>query len=52
MKSYYEEEVEKCTATLYYGGWRSEDREQIKEKYNMDDEWTNAICEKLKEYER
>jgi hypothetical protein len=52
MKSYYEEEVENCAAALYDGGWRSEDREQIKEEYKMDDEWTNAICEKLKEYER
>lgn len=23
-----------------------------KEEYNLDDEWTDAICEKLKEYER
>ena len=33
MKSYYEEEVENCAAALYDGGWRSEDREQIKEEY-------------------
>lgn len=29
----------------------SKDKEEIKKEYNMDDEWTNAICEKLKEYE-
>lgn len=51
MKSYYEEEVENCAATLYNGGWRSKDRDEIKEEYNMDDKWTDAICEKLKEYE-
>lgn len=49
MKNYYEEKVENCAAALYDGGWRSKDRDEIKEEYNMDDEWTDAICEKLKE---
>lgn len=51
MKSYYEERVEDYAAALYDGGWRSTDKEEIKKKYNMDEEWAEAICEKLKEYE-
>lgn len=51
-KSFYEEEVENCASALYDGGWRSDERDEIQEEYNLDDEWTDAICEKLKEYER
>lgn len=51
MKSYYEEHVEDCAAALYDGGRRSTDKEKIKKEYNMDEEWAEAICEKLKEYE-
>ncbi len=51
MKSYYEEHVEDCAAALYDGGWRSTDKDEIKKEYNMDEEWAEAICEKLKEYE-
>lgn len=51
-KSYYEEEVENCASALYDGGWRSDERDEIQKEYNLDDEWTDAICEKLKEYER
>lgn len=51
-KSFYEEEVENCTAALYDGGWRSDERDEIQKEYNLDDEWTDAICKKLKEYER
>lgn len=48
---FYQDEIESCAAALYDGGWRSKDRDEIKEEYNMDDEWADAICEKLKEYE-
>lgn len=51
-KSFYEEEVENSASALYDGGWRSDERDEIQEEYNLDDEWTDAICEKLKEYER
>lgn len=51
MKSYYEEHVEDCAAALYDGGWRNTDKDEIKKEYNMDEEWAEAICEKLKEYE-
>lgn len=51
MKSYYEEHVEDYAAALYDGGWRSTDKEEIKKRYNMNEEWAEAICEKLKEYE-
>lgn len=51
-KSFYEEEVENCAAALYDDGWRSDERDEIQKEYNLDDEWTDAICEKLKEYER
>lgn len=51
-KSFYEEEVENCAAALYDGGWRNDERDEIQEEYNLDDEWTDAICKKLEEYER
>lgn len=51
INMFYQNEIESCAAALYDGGWRSKDRDEIKEEYNMDDEWTDAICEKLKEYE-
>lgn len=48
---FFNEEVEASAAALYDDGWRSKDRDELKKEYNMDDEWTDAICEKLKEYE-
>lgn len=48
----YEEHIEDCAAALYNEGWRNTDRDEIQEEYDMDDEWTDAICEKLKEYEK
>lgn len=51
-KSYYTDEIENCAAALYKEGWRSNDRDEMKEEYNLDNEWANAICKKLKEYER
>lgn len=52
MVSYFDSEVQDSAAALYNGGWRSKDRKQLKEEYNMDNEWTDAICELLKEYEK
>ena len=49
--NFYEENIEDCAAALYDDGWRNTDRDEIQEEYDMDDEWTDAICEKLKEYE-
>lgn len=51
-KSYYTDEIENCTAALYEEGWRSNDRDEMKEEYNLNNEWADAICKKLKEYER
>lgn len=51
-KSYYTDEIENCAAALYGEGWRSDDRDELKEEYNLDNGWTDAICKKLKEYER
>lgn len=51
-KSYYTDEIENCATALYEEGWRSDDRDELKEEYNLDNEWTDAICKKLKEYER
>lgn len=48
---FFKEEVETCAAALYDDGWRSKDRDELQKEYNMDDEWTDAISEKLKEYE-
>lgn len=48
---FFNEEVEASAAALYDGGWRSKDRNELQREYNMDNEWTDAICKKLKEYE-
>ena len=50
-KNIYEEAVESCASALYESGWRSDERDEIQEECNLDDQWTDAICEKLKEYE-
>lgn len=49
--SYYEEHVKNFALAVYDAGWRSKDRRKIQKEYGMDNEWTDAICEKLKEYE-
>lgn len=51
-KSFYTDEIESCAAALYKEGWRSNDKDEMKAEYNLDDEWTDVICKKLKEYER
>lgn len=50
-KSFYADEVENCAAALYKEGWRSNDKDEMKEEYNLDDKRANAICKKLKKYE-
>lgn len=50
--NFYEEHVENCAKALYEDGWRSTDKNEIQEEYDMDDEWTDAICKKLEEIER
>ena len=39
------------TASLYDGGWRSEDKEELKVQYGLTDEEADEICEELKLYE-
>ena len=46
------EEIESAASALYEGGWISDERDEIQEEYNLSDKWVDAICEKLKEYER
>lgn len=38
-------------ATLYDGGWRSEDKEDLMAEYEMTEEEAEEICEQLKEIE-
>ena len=38
-------------ASLYDGGWRAEDREQLVQVYNLTAEEAYEICETLKEME-
>lgn len=49
---FFKEEVETAASALYDGGWRSSEKDEMKEEYNLNDEWAEAICEKLKEYEK
>jgi hypothetical protein len=51
-KMFFKEEVETCASALYDGGWRSSDEDEMKKEYDLDDEWAEAICKKLKEYEK
>lgn len=37
--------------SLYDGGWRKEDREEIKEEYSLTDREVDIICERLEELE-
>ena len=44
-------ELETEAASLYDGGWRAEDRDAIQKEYDLTDDDTDAIVEKLAEYE-
>ena len=39
-------------ASLYDGGWRSEDKEALMAEYELTDEEAEEICEELKVYEQ
>lgn len=51
-KSYYTDEIENYVAALYKEGWRSNDKDEMKEEFKLNNGWTDTICKKLKEYER
>lgn len=44
-------ELETEAASLYDGGWRAKDRDAIQKEYDLTDDDTDAIAEKLSEYE-
>lgn len=44
-------ELESGAAALYAGGWSAEDRDAIQREYDLTDDETDAIVEKLAEYE-
>ncbi len=50
-KIYQKHEIDSIAASLYDGGWRSDDREGLIYEYGMTDEVVEAITEKLAEYE-
>lgn len=37
--------------SLYQGGWRTEDREEIMAEYDLTEEEADLICERLEIYE-
>lgn len=43
-------DIESSAASLYDGGWRAEDRDQLIAEYSLDAEDADAICERLAEY--
>lgn len=44
-------ELETEAASLYDGGWRAKDRDAIQKEYDLTDDDTDSIVEKLAEYE-
>lgn len=44
-------DLETEAASLYDGGWRAKDRDAIQKEYDLTDDDTEAIVEKLAEYE-
>lgn len=44
-------ELETAAASLYDGGWRASDGDAIQKEYDLTDDETDVIVEKLKEYE-
>lgn len=58
MKYYYcEENIDRdslwwMACSLYDGGWRKEDREDMKEEYNLTDKEVDIVCERLEELEK
>ena len=44
-------EIESMAASAYDGGWRAADKDELKKEYQLTDEETEAMVEKLAEYE-
>ena len=44
-------ELETAAASLYDGGWRASDGEELKKEYGLTDDELEVIVEKLNEYE-
>lgn len=44
-------ELEYAAASLYDGGWRAADRDDLIEEYGMTESDADRICAKLSEYE-
>lgn len=57
MKYYYcEENIDIgslwwMACSLYDGGWRKEDREEMKGEYNLTDKEVDIVCDRLEELE-
>lgn len=45
------EDIEMSAASLYNGGWRSEDADQLKEEYQLIEEETEELVEALRKIE-
>jgi hypothetical protein len=43
-------DLESTAAALFDGGWRAEDREQLKEEYDFTDDDLYLVCEKLADF--
>lgn len=43
-------DYERSAASLYDGGWRAEDREQMISEYKLTEEEADGLCEWLAEY--
>ena len=44
-------ELQIIAASLYDGGWRSTDKEELMTEYEMDSEYAEQICYQLKLFE-
>ena len=42
--------LQSIAATLYDGGWRSEDKERIVEEYGLSESDADTVCALLKEF--
>lgn len=47
IDSITEQKIRDGAYNLYDGGWRAEDREQLKEEYGLDDEELDIIVDQL-----
>jgi hypothetical protein len=45
-------DFETSAAALYDGGWRSTDKEELIEEYDLTEEEATKLCELLEEYEK